>query len=69
MSVEKNEPIPGTSVTPQQVLEVCRTNVEALHNLKFLMNANLTDAEAMATYLEIMDKHLQNMTNELCRKL
>jgi hypothetical protein len=69
MSVEKNEPIPRTSVTPQRVLEVCRTNVEALHNLKFLMNASVTDAEAMATYLEIMDKHLQNMTNELCRKL
>ena len=56
-------------VTPKQILDVCRTNVEALHNLKFLMNENVADPEAMASYLEMMDKHLQNMTDELCRKL
>ena len=69
MSNERKEPIPGTSVTVEQILEVCRTNVEALHNLKFLMDAHLADPEAMATYLGIMDKHLQGMTGELCKKL
>jgi hypothetical protein len=38
-------------------------------NLQFLMNEHVADPEAMATYLEMMDKHLQNITNELCRKL
>jgi hypothetical protein len=33
------------------------------------MNENVADPEAMASYLEMMDKHLQNMTDELCRKL
>ena len=69
MATAQNKAIPGTDVTPKQILDVYRTNVEALDNLKFLMNENVADPEAMASYLEMMDKHLQNMTDELCRKL
>jgi len=69
MATAQNKAIPGTDVTPEQILGVCRTNVEALHNLKFLINENVADPEAVASYLEMMDKHLQNMTDELCRKL
>jgi hypothetical protein len=52
MATAQNKAIPGTDVTPKQILDVCRTNVEALHNLKFLMNENVADPEAMASYLE-----------------
>ena len=55
-------------LTPKQVLEICRTNVEALHNLHYLMEIHVTDPARLSIYLKTMQDHLQKMTDELCRK-
>jgi hypothetical protein len=52
----------------EKIVEVCRTNVEALHNLQFLMFAHVTEPDHLSEYLEIMNEHLQKMTDVLCRK-
>jgi hypothetical protein len=69
MTTSNKEPLPGTSITPEQILAVCRTNVEAMHNLAFLMKEHISDPEALANHFRSLDGHLLNMTNELCRKL
>jgi hypothetical protein len=52
----------------EKIVKVCRTNVEALHNLQFLMFAHVTEPDHLSEYLEIMNEHLQKMTDVLCRK-
>jgi hypothetical protein len=60
--------LPGSSLTPEDILEICRTNVEALHNLHYLMKAHVDVPRLLTFDLDLMNTHLQKMTDELCRK-
>jgi hypothetical protein len=61
--------LPRNSLTTEQVLEICRTNVEALHNLHYIMKAHVDVPRLLLFDLDLMNSHLQKMTNELCRKI
>jgi hypothetical protein len=60
--------LPGSSLTPDQILEVCRTNVEALHNVYFLLNAHVNAPNLLKDDLVLMSSHLESMTDSLCRE-
>lgn len=61
--------LPQSAIDPSAILDICRTNVEALHHLKYLMSQEIEKPELLAKYLIVMEIHLQNMTDELCRKV
>jgi hypothetical protein len=61
--------ISRNAIPLEKIVDVCRTNVEALHNLHFLMTAHIKDPEHLTVDLGVMNVHLQAMTDELCRKV
>jgi hypothetical protein len=62
------DPIPGSDLTPEEILAICRTNVEALHNLHYLMKLHVAETRLLTHDLGLMELHLKKMTDELCRK-
>ena len=68
--MEADDPNISLDAIPlEKIVDVCRTNVEALHNLHFLMAAHIKEPEHLTDDLKLMDAHLQAMTDELCRKV
>ena len=51
----------------ERVAGVCRTNIESLHNLRYLMGEHINRPAFLLEYLQAMEVHLQAMTDELCR--
>lgn len=67
--MEADQPNVSLNAIPlERIVDVCRTNVEALHNLQFVMCAHIKEPEQLTVDLKLMDAHLQAMTDELCRK-
>ena len=66
MAVESNQPAKAVSV--EEMLELCRTDVEALHNLQHIVVELVEPSEPLQTYLREIDRHLQHLTDVLCRE-
>ena len=51
----------------EEILQLCRTHIDAMHNLQFLLKAKVPKGSDAAGYLDAMENHLQCVTNALCR--
>jgi hypothetical protein len=58
---------PEQLVSAEEALELCRTDVEAMHNLQYLVADLVQPSETLQTYLKEIDRHLQHLTDVLCR--
>jgi hypothetical protein len=52
-------------VGDEEALRLCRMNVESLCNLQFLMRQNLDNPESLRIYLDVLELHLEFLTNIL----
>ena len=54
-------------LTDQEVLALCRLEVETMQNVHYLMSRPDVDRDAMQGHLADMSKALESLTNILCR--
>ena len=55
--------------TIEEVLVVCRTDLEALFNLQYLFRADADHPDSTRWYSELMLSHLNRMNELLCQTL
>jgi hypothetical protein len=55
--------------TIEEVLVICRTDLEALFNLQFLFRADADRPDSTRWYSELMLSHLTRMNELLCQTL
>jgi hypothetical protein len=49
---------PTQQPTTAEILQQCRTNVEALHYIVHLMRYHITEPEALEHHIHLMETHL-----------
>jgi hypothetical protein len=52
----------------EQIREVCRANIESLHNLVFLLRQHRTQPDQIDHYTTTIQAHLEKITDALCRE-
>ena len=55
--------------TIEEVLVICRTDLEALFNLQYLLRADADRPDSTRWYSELMLSHLTRMNELLCQTL
>ncbi len=55
--------------TPEEIIALCRSDLEVLYNLEFLFRADAEDSEKVRVYAQLMSLHIERMDQILCGKL
>jgi hypothetical protein len=67
MSVEKGSPNPSIP-SHKEIVELCRCDVEAMHNLYFLLRCRDIQDAILNEYLNGIGHYLDHLTDILCRR-
>jgi hypothetical protein len=52
----------------ERIREVCRENIESLHNLVFLLRQHREQPDRIDHDATVIEVHLETITNALCRQ-
>jgi len=52
--------------TPEEIIALCRSDLEVLYNLEFLFLADAEDSDRVRVYADLMSLHLERMDRILC---
>jgi hypothetical protein len=63
----KTGPRQVEGLSEKEVLDLCRTEVETMHNVHYLMSRPDVPRDVMQRYLGNMSDSLEHLTNLLCR--
>ena len=66
--MESNSDRRITHAEYEQIREVCRENIESLHNLVFLLRQHRAQPDQVDRYTTTIQSHLEKITDALCRK-
>jgi hypothetical protein len=66
--MESNSDRQITHAEYEQIREVCRENIESLHNLVFLLRQHRAQPDQVDRYTTTIQSHLEKITDALCRK-
>jgi hypothetical protein len=55
-------------LTAEEIIRLCRAEIETLHNLQYLLTADADSPHQVRRYAAMLGEQLGTMTDLLCRK-
>ena len=59
----------ASGLTAEEIIRICRSEIESIHNLQYLLVADADDPEMVRQHTELLGKQLRTMTDLLCRRV